>query len=172
MAKLDHENIWRIAKFVRKSVLYEMPSPKCESVLLSDDDVKSNIDYFAKELKLDPSSIPNNRVSYQTLEVAGEVFTYLNYCPPNLIPLITHILKTETPKDIILAFTSIMKTSDRRVRESSKEIFLKIMESFKLKQYEKIQRITKGKCYTNGKFRNCTSNLNEEDLKLYGLFLL
>ena len=41
-------------------------------------------------------------------------------------------METEAPKDIILAFTSIMKTSNMQMRIDLRKIFLKIMESFKL----------------------------------------
>ena len=171
VAQLDHENIWRITKLVRNSFLDEDHKRDCIKNIITSNYIKENIDNFAEELKLKPSPIPNDNVSSEALEIAADIFTYLNFCPPKLIFLIKHILEAEKPKDIILAFTSIMKTSDKKVKESSMKIFLKIMESFKLKQHEKVQRITKGKCFINGTFGNCTNtDFSEDDLKSLGLF--
>ena len=86
--------------------------------------------------------------------------------------VITHILKNETPKDIILALRTIMKSSINIVTQISRKILIKVLNSFKLYQYEKIQILTKGKCYINGTFANCknSKDFSEEDLKLLGLF--
>ena len=95
----------------------------------------------------------------------------MNYCPPKLIQLIIPIFKTGTPKDIILALTSIIRNPLKIVNHSSRKILIKVMETFKLDQYEKIQIFTKGKCYTNGIFGKCTrkKEFSKEDLKLFGL---
>ena len=118
MAQLDHENIWRITKLVRNSFLDEDHKRDCIKNIITSNYIKENIDNFAEELKLKPSPIPNDNVSSEALEIAADIFTYLNFCPPKLIFLIKHILEAEKPKDIILAFTSIMKTSDKKVKES------------------------------------------------------
>ena len=122
---------------VRKSFLYEDHGTYCtlaklNNAILSVDYIKNNINHFAEELNLNTSSIPRDNISYEILEIAVEVFTYLNHCPQKLTKLIQHILETEAPKDIILAFTSIMKTSNMQMRIDLRKIFLKIMESFKL----------------------------------------
>ena len=47
------------------------------------------------------------------------------------------------------------------------------METFSLKEYEKVQIITKGKCYTNATFDKCTKKIdliNKESLKNSGCF--
>ena len=172
MAQLDQENIWKIVKKIRKSFFSKHSNPTCPSyIVLADNYIKGNIDHLAEELQLSPSSIPQDNISYELLQTAGEIFTYLNYCPPNILPLLTHILKTGTPKDIILALTSIVKNPLKIVKQISRTILLKVIETFELDEYEKIQVITKGKCYINGTFGNCKNNLdlNEEDLKLLGM---
>ena len=174
MAHLDMENVWKIVKKIRISFLNRNLEPEC--------DYKSTylygwtlefIDLFAEELNLTPSSIPEapkDNITYQKLETAAEIFTYLMYCPPKLVPLVAQILKTETPKNIILALTSMIK-SPTIVPQSTRKILFNVLKTLKLDQYETIQIITKGKCYINGTFGNCKNNFNEEDLDLLGLFL-
>ena len=84
----------------------------------------------------------------------------------------TRVLKDETPKDIILAFTNILKSSKNSIKQSIRNILSKVMESFKLFTYEKIQVLTKGKCFTNDTFSTCTSKMNftDEDIRHLGKF--
>ena len=85
MAQLDQDSIWKIVKEIRKSFLSRHLNPECgEDYVVTDHYISGNIDHFAKELKLSPSSIPRENVSHQTFETAGEIYAYLNYCPPNL----------------------------------------------------------------------------------------
>ena len=68
-AKLDQENIWRIARMVRKSFLYEDHGTYCtlaklNNAILSVDYIKNNINHFAEELNLNTSSIPRDNISY------------------------------------------------------------------------------------------------------------
>ena len=85
MAQLDQENIWKIVKKIRKSFLSKHSNPICEDYIgLTANYIIENIDHLSEELKLSPSSIPRENVSHQTFETAGEIYAYLNYCPPNL----------------------------------------------------------------------------------------
>ena len=173
MAQFDLENIWKIVEKVRILFLHRNLEPECDYSSLSDIYIQDIIVQFAEELNLTPSSIPKtpkDNITYQKLETAGQIFTYLMYCPPKLVPLVAQILKSETPKNIILALTSMIK-SPTIVPQSSRKILINVLTTLKLDQYETIQIITKGKCYINGKFGNCKNNFNEEDLDLLGLFL-
>ena len=169
-AQLDQGKLWKIVQKIRKSVPSIHFDAKCD-VVIRKDYIKDNLDYLSETLKLNVSSIPQENISPQLLQTAGEVFTYLNYCPPKLLPLIKHFLENETPKNIILSLRNIIKSPQKSVNKSSRKMLMKVMETFKLNEYEKIQKITKGKCYVNGTFGNCTINMdfNEGDLKLLGL---
>ena len=174
MTQVDHENVWKVVKEARKS-LSKSKQLDCDEdkALLVDDFIKSNIDSLAEKLLLNPTSVPNENVSHKSLKTAGEMFTYLNYCPNiDLEDIITDVLENGTPKDIILAFISILKASKSSIKQSIRNLLLKVMESCKLDTYEKIQILTKGKCYTNGTFSTCTSKMNftDEDIRQLGKF--
>ena len=59
---------------------------------------------------------------------------------------------------------SRLKTSKKLAEKNITIIFLsKFMETLRLKEYEKVQIITKGKCYTNSTFDACTKKKNVTD---------
>ena len=180
MTKGEEEHVWKIVKKIRRSFLYEHPDAGCEehNILLSDENIQENINSLEKELKLNTSLTPDKNVSFKTLETAAEMFTYLNYCPL-LIPkylriIIAHLFKTGTPGEIIFGLTSVIKTTKNRAEKyKTIEILLKFMEAMRQREYEKVQIITKGKCYTNATFDKCTKKIdliNEETLKKSGSF--
>ena len=180
MTQLDLVNVWKLVKTTRKSFLSNKKRGRkinldCDTsyTLIHIYYIKSNIDSLAEKLLLNPTSVPNENVSHKSLKTAGEMFTYLNYCPNiDLEDIITDVLENGTPKDIILAFISILKASKSSIKQSIRNLLLKVMESCKLDTYEKIQILTKGKCYTNGTFSTCTSKMNftDEDIRQLGKF--
>ena len=130
---------------------------------------------MAVELKLNTTSVPHENVSYKTLQTAAEMFTYLNYCP-SLIPkhflFYAELLKTGTPREITLALTSIIKTvKDANINKQTIKNFRKWMESLRLLDFENIQILTKGKCYTNENFENCKQKINETNKETLGYFI-
>ena len=178
ITELDVENVWKLVKKVRKAFLSQHNNPAeimiADDILLKSQYIFDNVDNLEKELKLvNTSNSPNENVSYKTLQNAGEIFTYLNFCPPKEQLLITYILKNETPKEIILGLINFKNHPKISVRESTRKILLKVMEAFKLDTYEKIQIVTKGKCFIDNTFVNCTkrNSLTEDDIRLLGLFL-
>ena len=178
MTKLKTENVWKIVKQTRLSFLLEHSDQDCDRTLLSDKNIHNNINSLAAELYQNTTSRTNENISSKTLETAGEMFTYLNYCP-SIIPkhalISAYLFRTGTPREIILGLTSAIKIS-QNVHEKDKliEIFSNVMELLSLNNYENIQIITKGKCYTNtATFGNCTLKenvTNKEDHKLTGYF--
>ena len=176
--QVGHENVWKLVKEARKSLfLSKNQQLDCHlfKVLLVDDLIKFNIDSLAEKLQLNPTSVPNANVSHKTLETAGEMFTYLNHCPNKLESLMVQILENGTPKDILLAFSSILNSSPKNsIKRSSRNMLLKVLKSLELDTYEKIQILTKGKCYYNDTFSYCKSKMSfsDEDLRKLGLFLL
>ena len=181
MTQLDLENVWKLVKTTRKSFLSHKFRTKSNGLdcdransytLLIDYFIKFNIDSLAEKLQLNPTSVPKENVSHKTLQTAGEMFTYLNYCPNKLESIIVQILENGTPKDIILALSIPIKALRKVERKSITKILSKVMESLKLETYKNIQMITKGICYTNDTFSRCTSkkSLTNEDIKKLGCF--
>ena len=173
ITKVEEESIWKIVKKTRRSFVVQHPNPySCQDYqskkLLANEYIQENIDSLEKELKLNTSMISHKNVSFKTLETAGEMFTYLNYCSlliPKYLRIIAHLFQTGTPREIIFGLISVIKTS-KNLDEKYKtiEILSKFMETFWLEtQYKKVQIITKGKCYTNGTFDDCTKKKNLTD---------
>ena len=127
---------------------------------------------MAEKLNVNATSTPKDNISHETLKTAAEIFTFLNYCPPKLLPLISNVLRTETPKNIILALTSIKGSKENPVKKSAMKILIKVLETLKLKTYEKIQTFTKGTCCMNDIIGECIkeNNYTNEDIRLLGWF--
>ena len=110
-------------------------------MLLSDSNIKDNIDIIEEKLKLDIEINPNKNVSGETLAFAGDLFTYLNSCTTEDFYVLL-VIKSESANNILLALTSMMKTSKNAGRKSSTKIFTKAMEIFRLHTYKDIDAIT------------------------------
>ena len=81
------------------------------------------------------SSTPKENVSAETFQTAGEIFTYLNFCPPKgLSDFLSNLIKSESPKNIALAMMSLMQTTQNAAKKSSIRIFTKTMETFQLRE--------------------------------------
>ena len=180
MTNLDQKDVWKIVEKIRISLLSEHSDLDCNSdsdkaLLLSDKNILNNINSLAAELKLNMTSIPNRNVSKETLQIAVEMFTYLNYCPAafdKIFSFSKYLFETGTPKQIIFALMSVLKTSQNAAKTGTVEIFSTVMKTLSLSHYKDIQIITKGKCYTNATFGNCAKKINvtnTEKLEFLGL---
>ena len=155
--EVELEKIWKTVRETRKSFQFEDTdsSPECQTktnpLLLSASIINENNKKIEKELGWNAKTALYENISKETLETAAEMFTYLNHCPQEhkLLSFYKYLFKTASPKDIILALTSIMKTTKDLEKEKSENIFRKVMESFKLLTYENLQIIIKGNCYSN-----------------------
>ena len=148
---LDVEDIWKIVNDVRKSFLYKYgvdnvhKNCKDSNTLISDEYIKENVDTVNEKLKLAITSTPNKNITYETLVNAKNIFTYLNVCPTTgLNAFFDMRKKSESAKNILLALTSIMKTSQNAVQKSSTKIFLKAMAVLELRNFEIIFGMTNG----------------------------
>ena len=147
------ENIWKIVKETRKSLMSKIIDPDCQAgyTLLLDNHIKDNINTVVEKLDINISSTLLRNVSNRSLQTAAEIFTYLNYCPSyseiseirNFLVFMKKILKSDSLHKILLALASIMKTSHNAILKSSIRIFRKTMEMFKLNNYKNIEVITK-----------------------------
>ena len=158
MTPFDKDSVWKIVKEIRKSFLLKYTEPDCQvyKTLLSDSNINDNIKNLAENLNLNTTSTPNDKVSDVALQTGGEMFTFLNFCPPkHLVSFLAHLFSTGTPKDVILAMSSIKMLSQNAAKLATVSIFSKVMSSFSLEQYEEIQTITKGKCFNGETFSKC-----------------
>ena len=169
IAKLDLENIWKIIKKIRKLYLSNHPHQYCsiDSSRKMLPDILSNINSLEAELKLNATYIPNVNVSYKTLQTSAEIFTYLNFCPTQFLSFMTLLIKTGSPKEIILALTKIIKNSKNDATKTRTiKIFTKIMSGLNhISYYERLQMITKGKGFTNS-----TIDPGKKENKLFNPF--
>ena len=157
-------------KFLKDYGFDEMPMMS-DGILIPSQEIQKNNEYLAKELDLPLSYTPHEKVKDEILQTAAKMFTFLNYCPDKFESLISHIIKTGRPQEMILALTSTNKSSRKVVKKSSIKIFQKLMENLNLRTYEKIQIITKQKCFINDIFDTCTKKMvySDEELEFLGL---
>ena len=158
----DQDNVSKIVRQIRKSFLSQIKGLNCQdsNILFPDSYIKDNIDVVEEELKLNTTYSINKDVSDETLQVAVDLFTYLNFCPTpefrTLSSIVKHLANSKSAKNILLALTSIMKTSKNAVNNSSAKIFIKAMEIFGLINYKDIDAITKEKGFDDLKYYNET----------------
>ena len=148
----EEENVWKIVRQIRKSFLSQLKESKCNSeveTLVTDSNIKANIDVVEEKLKLNTSYSTNKDISYKTLQTSADIFTYLNFCTNaefrTLSTFLKDLFNSKSAKHILLALSSMMKTSKRSGNNSSTKIFSKTMEIFGLITYRDIDAITKEK---------------------------
>ena len=160
MIRIDAGNVWKILQNLRKAFLYHETDHECflDNTLLSVWCTDEIINSLAEKLKLNTTTItPNKTVSYKTLQIAVEMFAYVNYCPPKVLSFMAYLFKTHHPKEIILAVTKeIHDTKITAEKQNLIQILEKIMNTLNINHYEKVQILTKGKCYEKARFVNCT----------------
>ena len=164
--KNDQEHIWKIIRQIRKSFLSQNTDPPCDfnnPSLLIDNHIRDNIETMGEKLKLNTTSSRNKNVSDKILQTAAHMFNYLNLCPSTEANALSNFLKDlfkyRSAKNILLALTSIMKSSKDAKKESSTKIFMKAMEIFKLSTYSDIEVITKEKKINEFKHFNKTRKI-------------
>ena len=170
MTKLHQEDVWKVIRKTRLSLLSEYTDIDCysEDIILLQDIIRNNTNSIAAELKISTLPIPNKKVSHKTLQTAGEMFTFLNHCPPKLF---LDIFKNGTARDIILALTSVIKTlKNANEKKVTIEVFTNLMDSINLKDFENVQISTKGSCFTNAIFGNCTKDMHLNNKEIQGFF--
>ena len=137
--------------------------------------IKSNSQILAEKLEIKTTATtPIANVSVETLQTAAKIFTYLNYCPTKITLFFRHLLGNASPKEIILALSSIKHTSINAEKISAEQIFTKTMDKLSLNNFENTQVISQGKCYNKASFGKCRKKVdvaNKQDLKVLGSFL-
>ena len=116
----DQENFWKIVKDTRMSLLLENADLYCRSDLIFQFSIiQDNINSLAAKLKFNTTSYtPKKNISFETLQTAVEMFTYLNYCPPKLLDFKIQLLQTGKPRELILALISLKESSQKAAEKS------------------------------------------------------
>ena len=189
LAQLDQVKIWKIVKETRKSFLSANIDPDCQFEVYNFDtynnmidmgnysvlniyDIEAELNELEKKLKLNQTKTSTQNVSDETLQIGAEIFIYLSFCPnifKKYISFVEHVLRSDTPRDVILSLENIMKSSQIALKQSSVLIFMKVMEKFRLKMYEEIQIITNRRCYNEkGNVDDCKKRTNQTNQKNLG----
>ena len=109
----DIDNIWKIIKQVKKISLIGNVDPKCQESfhLIVEDEIKknnNNVEEYFTTNSVDYDS--HETIAEDILQTGAEMFTYLNFCPPQLLQFYKKLLLKRSTKDIILAITNVIKT--------------------------------------------------------------
>ena len=142
------EAVWKIVKEIRKSYLSEQSDPKCQysNTLLSDNDMKITDEKLSSYMKMKVKEGLYKNVTDKTLQTAAEMFMYLNICPKkHLNEFLKELTISASPRKILLALISVIKTTRNAAKIISTKIFIKAMEMFQLQNYKIIDTITKDK---------------------------
>ena len=144
----DITQVWKAVKETRKEMLITTTEPECkqDDMLLSDYNIRNNVKNVCEKLNLHKNATKSSTVkpTRKLLETAAQMFTYLNYCPLfTSLYFYEDLFKTATPKDILLALTNVIKSSQNADNISSNKIFTKVMDMFKLILYKDIDYVTK-----------------------------
>ena len=131
------------------------------------DNIKTNIDNVEKHLTSKPINQNNQYLKAHILQTGAEMFIYLNFCPPKLLKFYEDLLVQGSIKDIILAFTNIMKTRRNAEMLSTTKTWNKIREKLKFLKYKQIESFVV-KNMSNHKGNNSTNNTSIEDLAALG----
>ena len=136
----DPEYVWKFVKNTRKSFLLENIDPPCiTGIILYGSRIEKIINIVEDKLKINASVTPHENVTGETLQTAGEMFIYVSVCPHALISFYHDLFKTSSSREILLALTSIMKTSQNSAKETSVKLFSKLLKNSV--QFDNIQGI-------------------------------
>ena len=198
ITKFGKEYTWKLVKDIRKFFLSKNINPECNSLetLLSIDLIRDNVmkvkeklnlneglkmttitteqcmQYPCKTIKVDVPILYTD-ITKNTLHTAAEMFTYLNYCPPKLLlSAYDNVLKSTSPKKIVLGMISLRKVSQNNERECAEKIFMKMMSSFKSIEYQNIQMITRGFNVSTSLSMSAKKMMTYEELNTLGFHKL
>ena len=100
LSQMDYETSWKIIQKVRKEFVIENPysDMTClENVMLSDQNMAVIIKSVENMFNLN-QAIPEDTIAdikQKTLQIAAEMFIFLNYCPPKGSVCIVYIISNQ-----------------------------------------------------------------------------
>ena len=97
--------IWRVAEETRSLLLSDESDLFCEKsndVLMNEYYLDYNLKKVEEKLQLSTSTFPFKNVTKETLELAAQVFTYMNLClPKDQLQFLKDLFENATLKEII-----------------------------------------------------------------------
>ena len=135
---MDEKPLWKTLKNVRESFLQQTSRYYClygRQSLLSLEYIRNNTNKLGVKLGIKSTNIPLRTIYKETLLEAASMFTYLNYCPSKQIEtynFFKYLITEGSSKDIILALTSIIKSSSNAMKSSAVKIFAKLTDLMQL----------------------------------------
>ena len=75
--------------------------------------------------------------------------TYLSLCPSDTHSFYDILFRSETPKNIVLAMLSMLKTTRNAGKIAAEKIVGKVAEKLKINHFKNIDDLINGKCTTN-----------------------
>ena len=166
----DQKIIWKIIKESRLTDLYqfEKTKPECNyhNTLFSNEIIKKNNDFIESKLGIKANTKTMENITKETIQSAGEMFTYLNLCSDVLV-LYKDILKS-SPTDIILGLKSIIETSSNSEKQNAEKIWKFVMKTLNLDFHSKLEYYFISKNYPPLKMMNNKSDVWKIELPLKG----
>ena len=123
------ENAWKKVKEIRKEEYYSKPE-SCDQIntnnYLSIDQITSNFDSL---LSIDANfSYETQNIPRQTIDLAGEMFVFLNSCPSPLVSFYHHILQRSST-EMLIALNQQKKIAVSPTSQEIANILYKKLES-------------------------------------------
>ena len=174
MKSINHGLVWKIVKEVRLHYLQENASALCDPIssLLNEKDVHANTMKVGEKIGLNITDNLLENVPESTLQTAGDMFIYLNSCPPPILGLYKELFENASSREIILTLRGILGTSREGEKDIAVKIWSKITNEMKM-NYKWIEKVTK-EYSSDGNANNNVddkSKNNSNSLHLYGLLL-
>ena len=128
------ENAWEMVKDVRKEEYYNK-SELCDQIDLFNskfsfpkDQIASNFDSI-ESLADAKVSYEIKNISRETLDLAGEMFVFLNFCPSPLVSYYHHIILQKSSTEMLIALTQQKNTAFSPTSQDIADILYKKLES-------------------------------------------
>ena len=144
----DEDKVWKTVKGIRLLYISNITLRHCmqnQHTLLTHKEIQTNFLTMMRELKLEESTVnirPVMNVSRSYINTAGNMFTYLNYCPPLIFRFYKGLFRNATTREMVVAMSNLIKTSKGTEKKIALKIWHKLMEHLENgSTYRKIEQI-------------------------------
>lgn len=148
-AEEEKENIWKIIRKIRKNYLLAyVEVEKLQWGKRCDDFipkflVQDHMDKIEKDLNMNISINLHENIEKETLDLAAQMFIYINFCPDeNYLLFLKDLFKKDSLQNMLLSLSSIKKTTQNAVKKSSSLILNMLLRKFSLCHFKRINELT------------------------------
>ena len=142
------EKAWEMVKDVRNDDYYSK-SETCDhrhrKQFFPFNQILSNFDSMATFMDGSSSLYETQNIPRENIELAGEMFVFLNSCPSDLVSFYNHIFHERSTKEIFIALTQQKKRAVSFKSQEIAEILFKKLESNLGFHYNKPSELLKWK---------------------------